>query len=289
METGPAPEGGPRRPVFKIGEFSKIAQVSLRMLRHWDAVGLFRPAHVDPDTGYRYYAASQLPEVNRIVALRGMGFGLEEIGALLAAPPAAGEVRSLFERRRREIEREIERGRWRLALVESRLEELELSEAHPDAAPPEVLLKPVPRQHYLSLREPRDREAALFERVLRAVDEAALEHRGPALATFWGEGHELDVLDWELGFVMPDASVEEVVLEPGRALRLRTLPGEARVAAVTHRGPYVGLHRPYGALGRWIEANGWRIAGPEREVFWEVDRTDPERNVTEVQFPVAPR
>lgn len=278
--------------MFKIGEFSKIAQVSLRMLRHWDAIDLFRPARVDPDSGYRYYSAEQIPEVNRIVALRGMGFGLERIRTLLHDRPSAGDVRGLFEERRGEIEARLEHGRVQLALVESRLRELERSAAGDDAAEDEVaaaLVKSVPPQHYLSHREPRDRDAALFERVYRIVDDAALEGRGPGLATFYDEGHEMDVLDWELGFVMPDARVERLVIDTGRALRLRTLPAEPQVAALTYRGSYLGLHRGYSALGRWIAANGYRIAGREREVFWRVSREDPATNVTEIQFPVAAR
>jgi DNA-binding transcriptional MerR regulator len=65
--------------MFKIGDFSKISQVSIRSLRHYDEIGLFKPAHTDPFTGYRYYSADQLPRLNRIIALRTLGLSLEEI------------------------------------------------------------------------------------------------------------------------------------------------------------------------------------------------------------------
>ncbi|MBC7811584.1 MAG: MerR family DNA-binding transcriptional regulator, partial [Burkholderiales bacterium] len=59
--------------MFKIGDFSKISQVSARMLRHYDDIDLFKPAHIDPFTGYRYYTVDQLPRLNRLLALKDLG------------------------------------------------------------------------------------------------------------------------------------------------------------------------------------------------------------------------
>ena len=60
--------------MFKIGEFSKLSRISIRMLRHYDEIGLLVPEETDPWTGYRRYAAAQLMTANRITALRGLGF-----------------------------------------------------------------------------------------------------------------------------------------------------------------------------------------------------------------------
>ena len=62
--------------MLKIGEFSKLSRVSVRMLRHYDEVGLLAPSEVDPMTGYRYYSERQLITAGRIAALRALGFGL---------------------------------------------------------------------------------------------------------------------------------------------------------------------------------------------------------------------
>ena len=69
--------------MFSIGEFAKHGRVSVRMLRHYDAIGLLPPARVDPFTGYRSYQADQLSRLNRIVALRDLGFGLDQIAELV--------------------------------------------------------------------------------------------------------------------------------------------------------------------------------------------------------------
>ena len=77
--------------MLKIGEFSKLSRVSVRMLRHYDEVGLLAPSEVDPMTGYRYYSERQLITAGRIAALRALGFGLSAPGR--AAHPAGGTCR----------------------------------------------------------------------------------------------------------------------------------------------------------------------------------------------------
>ena len=69
--------------MLKIGEFSKLSRVSVRMLRHYDEVGLLAPSEVDPMTGYRYYSERQLITAGRIAALRALGFGLSDTRELL--------------------------------------------------------------------------------------------------------------------------------------------------------------------------------------------------------------
>lgn len=69
--------------MLKIGDFSKLSRVSIRMLRHYDEIGLLKPIWIDPESGYRYYGAEQLPIVGRIKALKDMGFGLAVIGEIL--------------------------------------------------------------------------------------------------------------------------------------------------------------------------------------------------------------
>jgi DNA-binding transcriptional MerR regulator/uncharacterized protein with PQ loop repeat len=83
--------------MFSIGEFARHGRVSVRMLRHYDAIGLLRPASVDRDNGYRFYQASQLADLNRIIALKDLGFTLQQVQAILAeqvsaAAAGTGEV-----------------------------------------------------------------------------------------------------------------------------------------------------------------------------------------------------
>jgi DNA-binding transcriptional MerR regulator len=69
--------------MFSIGGFARHGRVSVRMLRHYDAIGLLRPACVDPASGYRFYQASQLAQLNRVVALKDLGFSLQQVQAII--------------------------------------------------------------------------------------------------------------------------------------------------------------------------------------------------------------
>ena len=137
--------------MFKIGDFSRLAQVSVRMLRHYDKLGLLTPSQTDKWTGYRYYTIDQLPRLNRIVALNGLGLTLQEIADLLgknnALPPE--QLRGMLMLRRTELERELEERRWQLASVEARLQQIE-QENEPD--PYEIVVKSVEPLPVASLR-----------------------------------------------------------------------------------------------------------------------------------------
>jgi len=111
--------------MFTIGEFSRLGTISVRMLRHYDAIGLLRPASVDAATGYRFYRASQLAELNRIIALKDLGFTLQQVQAILAEQVSAAELRGMLKLRRAEIFDRIEAETTRLARVEARLLSIE--------------------------------------------------------------------------------------------------------------------------------------------------------------------
>ena len=86
--------------MFRIGEFSKMGRVSIKALRHYDELGLLRPALVDRQTGYRYYTIEQLPLLNRILAYRSLGFSLEQSRALIRDDISADAMRGFLMVRR---------------------------------------------------------------------------------------------------------------------------------------------------------------------------------------------
>src|SRR4029078_12677922 len=106
--------------MFSIGEFARHGRVSVRMLRHYDAIGLIRPACVDAATGYRLYQASQLDELTRVIALKAPGFTLQQVQAILEEQVSAAELRGMLRLRRAEIQASIEAETTRLRPVEAR-------------------------------------------------------------------------------------------------------------------------------------------------------------------------
>ena len=113
--------------MFQIGEFSKLGQVSPRMLRHYDQLGLLKPGQVDKWTGYRYYTIDQLAQLHRIIALKEMGLSLEQVGDLLKSGEALHpeRLRGMLTLARSLVEREILEHRDRLHRVEARRQQIE--------------------------------------------------------------------------------------------------------------------------------------------------------------------
>src|SRR5438132_3935846 len=111
--------------MFRIGEFSKIAQVSGRLLRYYDEIGLLSPESTDPETGYRYYSARQLPRLNRILVLKELGLSLEQIARLLAQDTSPDEIRGMLALRKAQIEQSLQEEMARLRIVEKRLQQID--------------------------------------------------------------------------------------------------------------------------------------------------------------------
>lgn len=110
--------------MLKIGLFSKLSRVSIRMLRYYDEIGLLHPAYTDPESDYRYYREDQLPQIGWITALRDMGFSLADVCRIMAVGRDAEALAPFFAQRRRELEQKAEktaRQRMLLDTAEKRL------------------------------------------------------------------------------------------------------------------------------------------------------------------------
>jgi effector-binding domain-containing protein len=265
--------------MLKIGEFSRLSRVSVKALRHYDEIGLLRPVRVDPSTGYRFYSHDQLPRLNRILALRELGFTLEQVGKLLEEGITADQLRGMLRLRRAELVQELDEGRERLARVEARLAQIEQEGRMPEY---EVVVKKVEPQLVASVRD----RLSSYKDIGRLFGEL-YAYLGPLGAaglggSLWhdGEFKESDVDGEAISFL------SRPVPEGGR-VRVYELPGTT-VASLVHRGPVSSIDQAYAALMTWIESNGYRLAGPDRELYLKggADPNDPSY-VTEIQQPVV--
>ena len=138
------------RDTLRIGEFSALGRVSVRMLRHYEKLGLLEPSETDAWTGYRSYTLEQLPRLNRIIALKELGFSLQEVGAILAEAPSAGDMRALLTERRAQLAAELELSSRRLEQVDVRLAQIEREGVPPGET--DVVEKPLPAVTVASVR-----------------------------------------------------------------------------------------------------------------------------------------
>jgi DNA-binding transcriptional MerR regulator len=270
--------------MFAIGDFARHGRVSVRMLRHYDALGLLRPAHVDLATGYRSYEAAQLARLNRIVALKDLGFTLQQVGSILDDKVSVEELRGMLRLRRAELQSQIAADSARLAQVEARLRVIEREGAMP-ADDVQVKRLPAVRVAALSGLAAGFEPAAigpviepLYDELFVRLGRAGLATTGPAVA--WYE----DAPDGE--GVLVHAGVPVDAPAGGPDVPVVDLPEVEQAATIVHRGPMDGVMATIQTLARWIDANGYRSLGYNRELYIDYGQ-DRDAWVTELQEPVA--
>ena len=248
--------------MFRIGEFSRLSRVSVRMLRYYDQRGLLKPSQTDRLTSYRYYTADQLARLNRILALQDLGFSLEQIGSLLDEDLPGEELRGMLKLKRAEIQQGIASEQDRLARLEARLQQLDETG---QKSPYDVIVRAVGPQLVAMQRElasTDDRIQYMFHEVESHVaqHEGARADKPPFTIYHDPEYRERDI-DAEVAVPLRFA------IPGGETVQVRELAGLPCAACVVHNGSYATLYQAYNALLGWMETSGYSIAGPIREVY----------------------
>jgi DNA-binding transcriptional MerR regulator len=269
--------------MFSIGDFARHGRVSVRMLRHYDAVGLLRPAHVDPFTGYRHYTAAQLARLNRIIALKDLGFTLQQVHDIVDGTLGTEELRGMLRLRRAELAAMVEASNARLVQVEARLRAIE-REGHMPSN--DVVIKRVPPVRVAELSaaaasyEPQDIGPVinpLYDQLCRRLEAAGVKPTGPGVAYY--EDAPDGRITVHAGF--------EVAAEPGTGdLLVHDLPAVEEAATIVHHGSMDAILPTEQALTQWIDAHGYRASGYAREVYLECPENRDDW-VTELQVAVT--
>ena len=272
--------------MFSIGEFARLGGVSIRTLRHYDEIGLLRPTTVDPDTGYRGYAAAQLRQLNRIMALKDLGLTLGQVRRLQDGV-TLGELHGMLLLRRAQLEHELQRHANQLLGVEARLRSIARED---DMPADDIVAKTIPAMGVVAIagRSPGFGPANIVP-VVNQLDAQfhqlgiydRVKEAGPRLVFYEQEEGE----DVTVFLAVP------VVEPPGElpaAAHYRVLP-EIEAAVTVRSGPAATIYpMVYHDLVRWIEERGYRpVPGPTRDVWvHEVDDVaDAAQQVIETQLP----
>ena len=276
--------------MFRIGEFSKIARVTARQLRYYDEYGLLQPTHIDPETGYRYYSATQLPRLNRILALKDLGLTLEQIGRLVDDEVSTDELRGMLTMKKAHIEQLVQEELARIQNIEDRIRQIDSEGGLSDF---EVTIRSIPEHQILSARETvptlPDGLKMLHEINHLLPMRAGRELLGSLAVIIHSDSWSVEEIDVEVGFYVEHPIMDAMQLANGKELTLRTLPAVDMMASVVRVGLFANNLGCYGSLANWIEGNDYQIAGIGREVFIEPFKPGHENEaVVEVQLPVQP-
>ncbi len=273
--------------MFKIGEFSRISRTPISRLRYYDEVKLFSPAYTDEENGYRYYRIEQLADLYRILALKDLGLGLEQIRKMTAREVTPEEIRGMLNLKKAQLEQSIQEDIQRLQSVESRRRGLEAGQ--PAQA---VVVKSLPAVPILSVRKVLAESCHGFSLMesIRTLLPEKVAGATYLTAVMHDESFDEVNVDVEIGYIMEKYGGREIDLPGGETARFRMLPAVDKAAVMVRRGNPENGYDLYASLARWIDENGYDIAGPSREIFLTPPRPGREGEMTaEIQWPVKSR
>jgi DNA-binding transcriptional MerR regulator len=269
--------------MLKIGDFARLSQVPVKTLRYYDDLGLITPAHVDTFNGYRYYAVEQLPRLNRLLALKDLGFSLEQIARVLNEGVTHEQLRGMLMLKRAEAEHRSKEEQDRMARIEARLRDIEMEDNLPEYDVALKTIQPMLVAAYRVHIPTNDMVPALLGTAYTRTAEHVRAHGGKDLAPCMALWHTTadTYTDEDAEAVVP---IDRALPESDH-VKVYELAGGTFACAV-HHGDFAEFTQLHPALLRWIDANGYRVTGPSREVYVQSEAGHPGNSVTEVQYPV---
>lgn len=267
--------------MFKIGEFSKLMQVSIRMLQYYDEVGLLKAAEVDKWTGHRMYSVTQIPRLNRILYLRDSGFNVSEIALALEMEDCL--LLKTLEKKQLEIEQTIQIEQEKIRRIAIAKNEIEGNngELHYN-----ISIKAIPEYQVLSLRRivpTYYSEGDLWNELSTFANKQRIEISNQTFSVYHDTEYKEQKVDIEL--CAP-------VSKPCKDIApfcFRIIEPVPIMACTMVYGDFSNIKGAYIALAQWLQKNNaYRMSNPSRQIVhrgpW--NEYNPEKYLTEIQIPL---
>lgn len=269
--------------MFRVGEFSNLSKISVKMLRHYDEIGLLIPSSIDDVTGYRYYSAAKLMEAQKIVSLKAMGFRLQEIKTILQEKRVGEDLLSNLQIKKEEHEKALKDLQIRIKSIDEyrRLLEMTKEETY------EIKLISLPQmyigyiqEHISFINEQVDLYVTLIEVLAK---EKYNQIEGSPLFTIYYEGGCSDA-----SIVLAVCKEVDKLYENTPFISFKKLDAVSKGVSVFHMGDYEGMDCAIRAAASWIEENDYHIAGEIMERYHRnvSNELDSSKWLTEVIIPV---
>ncbi|MCL1981941.1 MAG: MerR family transcriptional regulator [Clostridiales bacterium] len=268
--------------LFKIGEFSKLTQVSVRMLRYYDETGLLKPSGIDRFTNYRLYSADQIPALNKIIFLRDLGFNVSEIAVALAGW-SDELISGLLDDKRIEIQEAIKSEHDKLSKIELAKRDIKQEKI---AINYNVSIKSIPRYQVISLRRVVPdyfSEGLLWEEMSAFANKMNIPVTSKAFAIY----HDTDYRekDVDIEVCVPVARIGE---DAGGFTYRNTEPVPIMACTMVY-GPFKNIAGAYLCFANWLqEHNQYRMGERSRQIVhrgpWNEE--SPDKYLTEIQIPL---
>lgn len=284
--------------MLKIGEFSRLSQVTVKTLHHYDEIGLLKPSQVDRFTNYRYYTLDQLPRIHSIMALKELGLSLEEIAQLLLEDLPPEQIRGMLRLKQVEGQQRLREEQARLAQIEFRLRQIEREGMMQTV---DIVIKRIEPFYALTLRHQRQtwqERKVIGDAIRDAIDRGLIKPIGstatnpigssPINNIFYEEEFQGEYADTEVVLTVEATHTPVVSLGDVGTFTLREIPAIEAAATYMHQGDYGSLNEKYLFLQRWAVENGYKLSGTWRFVYHRgpMRTVDPSEYLFELQHPI---
>lgn len=269
--------------MFSIGEFSRIAGLTIKTLRFYHERGLLVPARVDPETGYRYYERSQAERARVIRQLSDMDFTLEEIGEILRGGDDQADLLEFLERQKATLEGRLRRYRAVVASLDKLIHQEKEARNIMQNSTFAVEEKTVGDMLIAGVRM-KGRYSECGKGFARIGRKFGRHIAGKCFLLHYDNEYKEDDADFEACFPVRQAKQVE-------GISVRELPG-GRCVSLLHRGPYEELSRSYAKILAYVREKGYGLVTPTREVYIKgpgmIFKGNPKNYLTEIQMLVTP-
>lgn len=268
--------------MFKIGEFSKLTQISIRMLRHYDETGLLKPEHIDENSGYRYYSSNQIPQLQKIALLRDLDFTVKEIKEGLLQWDS-DEIIKLLEAKKQQIADKIEIEKKRYEKLEAALSDINTDKLNTHC---NIIIKSVPAFDCLSLRRTIPNyhcEGQLWHELGQYVNEHGIPVQPNGVTFFYDIEHKESDVDVEICILTDSLRKDDGYF------KYRHEPKADKMACIMIYGSYDNIGKGYEEFAKWLDNHKpYEMLTPTRQIchIGPMDTDDPNQYLTELQIPV---
>ena len=266
--------------MLKIGDFSKLSRVSIRMLRHYDDIGLLKPAEIDDFTGYRYYREDQLFIVARITALKDMGFALADIVRILEIYDDKEKLDGFLTERQHELAQQAKEMEYKLMLLDTARKRLRKEQKMSF----DVTVKTIPERYAATVRMvvPHYEDEGMAWSMMGECKEALVpDDPCYAIAEFLDDEFKEENVEIIVSMAVKGRHQDT------EHVKFKVLSA-VKVASCIIKGSYDQMGEAYATVASWIKENGYKMNGPMFNIYHvgPVQTQNPNEYVTEACFPV---
>lgn len=267
---------------FQIGEMAAIHHTTIKTLRYYDEIGLFKPAFVNTSNGYRYYSAEQFERLNTIQYLKQMGLSLRAIQDHLDSR-SIDDFRLLLENQAAQIDQQIASLQKIKQRFRNRIQDLDLSQRPKKIGQPFVT-QIGPRQ-VIKLERPITTNDELEVALRHLENQAQLE----ATIFIGGVGLTIDIQHIRQHQFNEYGSIFMLTNEDYADQRLVSTIQAGKYVCIYHNGNHSQSAQYYDQLLAYLEEQQFQIIGDavERTIIDQYISRDPADYLTEIQIPIS--